>query len=658
MKNTILFLLLPLISFGQFDFNEVIAPDDFSLSAIRKSPIGEYFIQATNDLDHIYSSFNGTDWTKSSLPSKARLESVIFLSNGTPVIASSYSNGEHIIRRNDNWYQIPLIDGNAIFDPMVFFAKNDTLFAYQDQTFIYSSDDGASFTTIFETTIPLVASSLVKLDGYYVLHHSEGSNSSFSVFNEGGLRVLFDGLEITIDRMVSGECNEIIFYSEVSYVLVKMDGLTVEEGSLADIDINFIYGRGTIIFHEGSYYYNTHSLIYKSSGCDFNWELLTENEDLELDIYIWPYEDADVSVTPEEDILFNTDRKNFYWKWNNTDDSWTKEHINISYPDVIEISESLNNEQFAMTNNFLSTKTNNISIWHELNDEYYFPYTGADYAPSGILYFIRLNELNYSNDNGITYTNIPLPDFIPFEEGDYQVKILAENFIYLRGSESFYSPDNGENWFPINYSDNVKLIDDYILLANYRASFLKLNLETQTSTTNGLNGLFHSTGSITRTIASDGTIYIYFIEGVLPSSEGGLYKYEFDGVLEYLGAYPELEDHELEVLPDGKILAMSENGYHILEEDILTSYSYDGIPTDIYGEKQFFLSKNYHLFVVEGGHRIFRSSEPFFDLPVNTTPLVKEEDFAFFPNPANEILNIELEESMNFIINLDKQFLN
>ena len=107
-----------------------------------------------------------------------------------------------------------------------------------------------------------------------------------------------------------------------------------------------------------------------------------------------------------------------------------------------------------------------------------------------------------------------------------------------------------------------------------------------------------------------------------------------------------MEDHELEVLPDGKILAMGENGYHILEEDILTSYFYDGIPTDIYGEKEFFLSKNYHLFVVEGGHRIFRSSEPFFDLPVNTTPLVKEEDFAFFPNPANEILNIQLKESM------------
>ncbi len=30
MKYTLLFLLLPLISFGQFDFNEITAPDDFS----------------------------------------------------------------------------------------------------------------------------------------------------------------------------------------------------------------------------------------------------------------------------------------------------------------------------------------------------------------------------------------------------------------------------------------------------------------------------------------------------------------------------------------------------------------------------------------------------------------------------------------------------
>ena len=111
---------------GQITFEEITTPDDFSLRAIRKSPIGEYFTQAINDQSTVHSSFDRITWTRESLPDNQPLDEIQFYADGTPVL--KFSSDDHFIRRDGSWYSLDL---NGGWDGVqASFIKGDTLFAY------------------------------------------------------------------------------------------------------------------------------------------------------------------------------------------------------------------------------------------------------------------------------------------------------------------------------------------------------------------------------------------------------------------------------------------------------------------------------------------------------------------------------------------------
>ena len=104
MKSLFLTALicLPLFCYGQITFQEIESPNDFNLSAIRKSPMGEYFVQADNDLGSIYQSPDGENWTNLPLPKAISMDDIQFFSDGTPVLKPE--RNEHLIRRNGTWH--------------------------------------------------------------------------------------------------------------------------------------------------------------------------------------------------------------------------------------------------------------------------------------------------------------------------------------------------------------------------------------------------------------------------------------------------------------------------------------------------------------------------------------------------------------------------
>ena len=124
MKPLLLFVLLLAQSllYSQITFQEITSPADFSLRAVRQSPTGEYFAQAVNDRNSIFTSMNGHDWTWSPLPEAHPLGDIQFYSNGTPVLKND--NYWHVIRRGDTWYSM---DVPGAFNKVnASFIKDDT----------------------------------------------------------------------------------------------------------------------------------------------------------------------------------------------------------------------------------------------------------------------------------------------------------------------------------------------------------------------------------------------------------------------------------------------------------------------------------------------------------------------------------------------------
>ena len=293
MKSPLLLvcLCLQLLAFGQITFEEVTSPDDFNISEIRKSPLGEYFVQAANDIESIYTSMNGEDWTKSPLPENHVLTEVQFFSDGTPVLKAE--RNEHIIRRNGVWYTMNISLGG---DPIeASFIKEDTLFAYKDNIFAYSLDKGQSFTTVF-TYIENIADhnvNLWKFNNHFVLHHAGGASDYLSIFNENGDQVLSEYMNLGIPSFIYNNCGEVFCYDSDTYYLIKEQGLSFETGNISDIFPFFSYGND-FISQAGNYYIREDDIIYKSNGCDFTWEALVSHDLIESKAKFWINHQEDI----------------------------------------------------------------------------------------------------------------------------------------------------------------------------------------------------------------------------------------------------------------------------------------------------------------------------------------------------------------------------
>ena len=121
----------------------------------------------------MYTSTDGHNWIRATLPELHTMDDIQFYSDGTPVLKDD--SNEHLIRRNGSWYTMKL--SGSFGGIQASFIKNDTLFVYQDNSFAFSIDKGQSFTNIFTFSEGIIdhQTHLWKFDKYFVLHHTAGA---------------------------------------------------------------------------------------------------------------------------------------------------------------------------------------------------------------------------------------------------------------------------------------------------------------------------------------------------------------------------------------------------------------------------------------------------------------------------------------------------
>ncbi|HJW30880.1 MAG TPA: hypothetical protein VJ508_16715, partial [Saprospiraceae bacterium] len=512
----------------------VTSPEDFNLSAIRQSPTGEYFVQALNDKQGIFTSMNGQDWTRQVLPVKQTLGDIQFFSDGTPLLKSD--NSDHLIRRNGSWYTM---DIGGYGNIQATFIKDDTLFAYQNDMFAYSLDKGKSFTTVFTSSQLIIdhTAHLWKFDHHFVLHHTAGASDSLSVYTENGVRVLYKGLNVGSPVFTYNSCGQVLINDASNYYLLKEQGLNYTSGLTKNIMNNYS-SSSDLQSQGGNYYLRTGKTIFKSSGCNFSWTIL-ENSD-----FISSYDN--MWVNPQADIFLYDNRSDVFEEEPNGTNTWTEHTLDINYALVSSLDESTQDRQFAITSNALFRKNVSDPNWTELDSSANTGYQ-IQYAPNGDLYINRRSDILYSTDNGQSFSTITLPEdqILP---GDYIMHVLDDHILFIIGGllgQCYYTVNNGQDWIAVPLSffidlPKVKLVDNYILIADldYAYDVYRIDLATNAVTSVHLGDYFPLDyyGSA---ILDDGTIYFqgFDTNGGHPD---GLYRYRIGEGLHYLGAFDEL----------------------------------------------------------------------------------------------------------------------
>ncbi len=605
MKHLLLLCFLghAWFSYGQLTFVELKSPNDFNLRAVRKSPIGEYFIQASNDRTSIYSSMDDHTWTKDTLPHATSLYEIQFFSDGTPILTPT---GEtHLIRRNGNWYPMIIAPGYGEIEAT--FIKDDTLFAYDDQRFAYSMDKGQSFIKVFDFSAHIVdqTSHLWKFEHYFVLHHTAGSSDTLSVFNENGQRVMYEPLQLTIPSFVFNSCGEILLFENFNYYRLKEQGLVLTHGTLGSIfptnpfDFN-------LISVGGNYYYfdKTRGTLYQSAGCNFTWDTLVHNNLMDSLSQMWINQQVDI-------ILYNYQSDSFTEETNGSN-TWENHLLNVDFAFVKDINESSKAQQATLTSNSFFTKNVGDLNWKE-PDSPRLKQQQILYSPEGDLYVNGYDHLSYSKDNGQTFTTIPLPDSVN-TLNSFKIYVPDNNIIVLFDyytNKAFYTLDNGQHWIEIpgigsGYSYQVKRVNNFIIISilDYHLIAVKINMTTNEITIHVVDEIdnidFYETAML-----DDGTIYFQAndINYVNPTS---LYRYRFDEGLEFVGASWDL-DYVVLISAGFDLYYFTGNSYHLFNGHSFDTYDFTDLPL---GEKKFIVADNEYLYVIEYDHRIFRSTEP------------------------------------------------
>jgi uncharacterized repeat protein (TIGR01451 family) len=609
MKPAFLFVSLcfHFAVYSQITFDEITAPDDFNISELRKSPIGEYFVQALNDGTSIYTSMNGQDWTKTPLPENHPLFDIQFFSDGTPVLKARYN--EHLIRRNGFWHTMNASGGWE--DVTASFIKEDTLFVYQDNTFSYSLDKGETFTPII-TVSPGISdyrSDLWKFENHFILHHKSGASDYLSVFDESGGQILNEYLNLSsFSISYNSNCGEILFNDDVKYYLLKEQGLSFEEGNTTSIIPDFSY-NDVLLSQAGNYYHVDGNTINKTDGCNFTWEVLVSDDLIQSNSLVW--------IDDQEDIfLFNWFSDHFFL-WPNGTSQWEEHLLNINYAYVSDIDESIQGNQICLTSNALFNKNVNEADWIELDTSGNFNYQ-IQYSPNGDLYLFRKNSLLYSSDNGSTFSEIDLPDN-GFPGHLYLMEVLDDGFlIFIDGisSQVFYTLNNGFDWISVNTSQffitppKIKLVGNYIFIIDleFNNIITRININTNESEEDDLGLTLDIFTNSVIDIMDDGTVYFYGSDW--SSTDTGLFSYQFGEEVEFLGSVEGLGSLNALIAAGTDLFLLGNNEYHLIQAGSSIIKDYSGLPTS--GYKKFIVAEDYHLYVIIDNHRIFRSTEALF----------------------------------------------
>ncbi len=596
------FLFLSSFLFGQITFEEITAPSDFSLRSIYKSPTGEYFLQSVNDFENIYSSTDGVNWLKQPLPSNIALTNVQFYDDGTPLFGTS----TRCIRRNGEWYTLPSNVEAADID-------NETLYVLtSNDVFRTSNDKGLTFEDYFsiDPTTIWNPNNIYVLGNNIAIHHAAGATDYVSVFNPSGTMLLDEELQGGIIDVYKSGCNNLLMVDYDEYYLLT-ENLAFTQGNTVDIlpvdanlNDNFV-SNGTDFF---LYYENG---LYKINGCDFSSELVAENNNnLSFELYF-------LSVSKNEDFLLYSLYYDFFFEQSNGSSEFQLQTISANNPTILSVDESNDGYMAISTYNNIFTKNLADPDWTDfgnLGNNNFFRF--LDYSPNSNLYASKIDELFFSENNGLDFTTLNLPQTFLTPN----VRSVIDDGVLFATSliEDTYSVDNGETWIPL---DNGQGISDYfvgklvgnILMIYYYDDFLintqlvLININTNVQTSfelppANINEIYDAA------ITNDGVLYLMGSNWQSALGQGVINKYEIGGVMEEVGVFPELEGIN-DIIASGKsIFAFGPNFYYELYDDQLTMYTHEGLPTG--GSRNFKIAENEHIYAIVDNNRLFRTTTP------------------------------------------------
>lgn len=608
-----------LLSSGQIAFEEVVAPEDFSVAAIMKSPTGEYFAQATNDFYSIYTSLNGQDWTKRSLPLIHAIEEMQFFSDGTPVLKAA--GNEHLVRRNGSWSTMTIPGTSGQVEAS--FIKDDTLFAFRGATFAYSLDKGKNFTILFTYSdyITNHDAHLWKFKNHLVLHYAVGATDYLAAYTPSGTRVVYKTLNnLSTGNFIFNSCGQVVIHDRETYYILKEQNLQYQYGLMNNIIPGF-NSSSYLTSADGYYYARLGSTILKTTGCNFSFDTLVNNTAL-TQRYTW--------IGDQEHIILFDRGSDFFVEKPSGSADWNDHTLDINYPSISSVDETYKENQLVTTQNAFFTKAITSDTWIELDTNKNYD---IQYSPDGDLYVNKGSELFYSQDNGQNFTNIPLP-LMNDPSSTYDLRVLGDDILFLIGGwfeGNYYSVNNGVEWISAGTTTpglgvlEIKLVEDYIMLAelDYYHSVEKINIYTH-EVTNEIIGNYYNIDLYGSAILDDGTIYFQGFDVTNPGEEG-LFRYRSETGAEFIGRFDQL-DYTTTLLSSGvDLFGFGYDEYYQLEGNALVTHSYTGLPTG-YLKKRFYVSTNDHLYVILENNRIFRSTEPLSFARNLTGTIVKDDN--------------------------------
>jgi uncharacterized repeat protein (TIGR01451 family) len=544
---------------------------------------------------------NGQDWTKGTLPETHELNDIQFFTDGTPLLKPD--RGEHLIRRNGSWNTMDLVPGSGEVEAS--FIKDDTLFVFERRTFGYSLNKGQTFTTVFEFNESLIdhTAHLWKFENHFVLHHTAGASDYLSVFNQQGDRIFYNSLSLGLPAIIYNPCGEVLFIDRNTYYLWNDQNLILSTG-LAE---HVIPDGNDILEQNGGYFYRGGNTLYTTNGCNFDWVPLVSHGLIASMQYVW--------INQEEDIFLLDENADYFIEQQDGSNSWEEVIPDINYAFVHSVNESALNNQFSLTANELFRKNTNDQNWVKADSIGSSKYQ-IQYSPDGDLYVNRGKDILYSNDNGQSFTVIPVPVGI-FTNGSYLMTVLADDMIFLLDDilgDNYYTLNNGVDWIPALSTSfglevpQIKLVNNNILIAEgyYDFTVTRINLGSNEVTMEDM-GDFFSVNYYGITILDDGTIYFQAFDPNFANPEG-LYRYRYGEELEFMGQFPQLANISVMTSSGTDLLGFGLQEYYVFNGISLETHDYVNLPAS--SSKRFLLSENEYLYVIIDGHRIFRSVQP------------------------------------------------
>lgn len=598
---------------GQIVFEEVPVVPDFSLSAVWRSPTGEFFVKAYGEIagnnslksSGIYSSIDGLEWSLAEVPGLyPAVEDIQFFSDGTPV-AKKYFPG-FVIRREDTWRSLNLPAQQP--DIEAIWIRGDTLFAYGSRRFAYSTDKGLTFSTLFtgsENAIGHTAHLWVS-DRYLALHHSVGATDYLSVFDRSGERVFFQEIDFYVREYLRAACDEVLMVGSDEYFSLSLANLQVTEGPLEAIYPGLDYD--TPIQAQGGYYYLLDGqTLWRSPGCGWAWEAWLS--DPMLDSF------DHCRVTPGEGVLLYSTQGNHFVERPTGTSEWLMVPIPVHAPYIQAVDEASLGFQGAITANAFFRKRSTDTSWAEgvfppMSDLTF------QYGPDGRLYVPGDSSIYVSADNGLNFDTLLLPPMLWPHPCCYDLRILSEEVLFVwdrLDGYIYWSLDGGLSWvagpqfFTYLGTYRTKLAGQYLIVADISINIrlLRINLATGETDEYGIN-TNNGYEFLDLAVMEDGSVY-YLKYNYLGLGYSGLYRFQFVGNPKYIGHAEEFSSVRVWASRNVLFGFGYQSGY-ALDAGELFPLSYVGLPAT--GSRHFQVAASQHVYVIIDNTRIFRSVEP------------------------------------------------